>query len=169
MSTILEGLRRTRGAFGVAALAMFAFLMAAGPAAAQRIPPDNVIEITIKRHLASFNDANISGNYEVWHTTLSRPFRQQFSPARLKTAFKEFHDKAIDIAPVLAERPILTKPARIDNEGALLLEGVFETRPSRVLFNLRLLPAEGEWKLIAIHVNVQPANEGAAPSAAGKM
>ncbi len=138
------------------------------PASAQRVPPDNVIEITIKRHLASFNDANITGNYDVWHATLSRPFRQQFTPERLKTAFKAFHDQQIDIAPVLAQTPVLSEPARIDHEGALLLKGAFETRPSRVLFDMKLLPAEGDWKLISIHVNVLPVTDQSTGDSSGR-
>lgn len=141
----------------------------AAPASAQRVPSDHVIEILIKRNLATFNDANISGNYEVWHTTLSRPFRQQFSAERLKETFKAFHDQDIDLAPILAQPPKLSEPARIDQEGALLLKGTFETRPSRVLFDLRLLPAEGDWKLISIHVNVEPADDKQRTGASGKM
>jgi hypothetical protein len=126
------------------------------PAAAQRIPSDVVVEITIKRHLASFNDANITGNYEVWHATLARPFRLQFSPERLKTVFKAFHDQQIDLSPVLAQPPVLSEPARIDREGVLLLKGAFETRPSRVVFDMKLLPTDGDWKLVSINVNVVP-------------
>ena len=154
--TRLSASARASALMMIVALAMSS---APTPAAAQRVPSDNVIEITIKRHLASFNDANITGNYEVWHATLSRPFRQQFSAERLKTAFKAFHDQQIDIAPVLAQAPILSEPARIDHEGSLLLKGTFETRPSRVIFDLKLLPAEGDWKLISIHVNVLPVTD----------
>jgi hypothetical protein len=151
------------------ALMLFvAFAVLPTPATAQRVPPDNVIEITIKRHLASFNDANITGNYDVWHATLSRPFRQQFTPERLKTAFKVFHDQHIDIAPVLAQPPILSEPARIDQEGALLLKGAFETRPSRVIFDMKLLPAEGDWKLISIHVNVLPVTGQSTGNSSGR-
>lgn len=151
--------RRPTSIYALALLLIAALTasIAPTPVAAQRIPSDNVIEITIKRHLSAFNDANLTGNYEVWHATLSRPFRQQFSPERLKTAFKAFHDQQIDIAPVLALSPVLTEQARIDHEGALLLKGTFETRPSRVIFDMRLLPAEGDWKLISLHVNVEPA------------
>jgi hypothetical protein len=138
---------------------LVAFAMWPTPAAAQRVPSDDVIEITIKRHLASFNDANITGNYEVWHATLSRPFREQFTPERLQTTFKTFHDQRIDIAQVLAQSPILSEPARIDQEGSLLLKGAFETRPSRILFDMKLMSAEGEWKLMSIHVNVQPVTD----------
>ena len=70
---------------------------------------------------------------------------------------------------MLALSPVLSEPARIDQEGALLLKGVFETRPSRVLFDLRLLPAEGDWKLIAIHVNVVPVNPQQGTGTSGRM
>jgi hypothetical protein len=145
-----------------------AFAASSAPQAAQRIPSDDVIEITIKRHLASFNDANITGNYEVWHETLSRPFRQQFSPERLKTVFKAFHDQQIDISPVLSQAPVLSEPARIDREGVLLLKGAFETRPSRVIFDMRLLLADGDWKLVSIHVNVLPVTDPSSGDSSGK-
>lgn len=163
--TKLSAALRAVALFLIAALALSA---ATTPAAAQRVPPDNIIEIIIKRHLASFNDANTTGNYEVWHATLSRPFRQQFTADRLKTAFKAFHDQQIDLSPVLAQVPILSEPARIDKEGALLLKGAFETRPSRVLFDMRLLPAEGDWKLISIHVDVLPVADPSTGGSPGK-
>jgi len=147
----------------------FMVALAPSPAAAQRVPNDTVIEIAIKRALASFNDANVTGNYDVFHATLSRPFRQQFSADRLRDAFKGFHAQLIDISPILALSPVLSEPARIDKEGALLLKGAFETRPSRVLFDLRLLPAEGDWKLIAIHVNVVPINPQQGSGTSGRM
>ncbi len=162
--------RASRLSASVCALVFAAMIaLSPPPALAQRIPNDNVIEITVKRALASFNDANITGNYDVFHATLSRPFRQQFSADRLRDAFKAFHAQLIDISPILALSPILSEPARIDNEGALLLKGAFETRPSRVLFDLRLLPAEGDWKLIAIHVNVVPVNPQQGSGTSGRM
>lgn len=129
------------------------------PAAAQRIPPDNQLEVLIKRSLATFNDANVTGIYDVFHASMSRPFRQQFTVERLRDAFKAFNTQLIDISPVLALKPVMSEPAQLDREGALLLKGTFETRPSRVIFSLRLLPAEGDWRLIAINVNVMPADQ----------
>ncbi len=162
--------RASRLPASVCALALAVMIaLAPLPAAAQLVSNDTVIEITVKRALASFNDANITGNYDVFHATLSRPFRQQFSADRLRDAFKAFHAQLIDISPILALSPILSEPARIDNEGALLLKGAFETRPSRVLFDLRLLPAEGDWKLIAIHVNVVPVNPQQGSGTSGRM
>ena len=102
-------LRVSISAFALASM----IALAALPAAAQRIPNDNVIEITVKRALASFNDANVTGNYDVFHATLSRPFRQQFTADRLRDAFKAFHAQLIDISPVLALSPVLSEPRAV--------------------------------------------------------
>lgn len=154
----------------VSLCALVVLLLSGGalsPAEAQRVPDNTVIEITIKRALASFNDANVTGNYDVFHATLSRPFRQQFTAERLREAFKTFQSQSIDISPVLALSPVLSAPARIDGDGALLLKGAFETRPSRVLFDMRLLPVDGDWKLVAIHVNVEPVSTEPGPGQQG--
>ena len=169
MQTSTMKLPATARVLGLILMAVLATWSVSTPAWAQRTPPDHIIEIVIKRNLLSFNDANLTGNYDVWHATLSRPFRQQFTADRLKTAFKAFHDQQIDIAPIVVQRPVLSEPARIDREGALLLKGTFETRPSRVAFEMRLLPAEGDWKLIAINVNVMPVDDLSRGSASGKM
>jgi hypothetical protein len=129
-----------------------------GPAAAQRVPTPDVAESILKRNLMTFNDANITGNYEVMHARSAKQLQAKFTPAQLKEAFKFFRDEQIDIMPVLAMKPVYSKAPAIDNEGALVLDGHFETRPSRVRFNLRLLPAEGDWKMLGINVNVSAAD-----------
>ncbi len=165
----LVAARRNACARFLGSILLLTAWLAATPASAQRVPSDHVIEILIKRNLSTFNDANITGNYEVWHATLSRPFRQQFSAERLKEAFKAFHDQNIDLAPILAQSPKLSEPARIEQDGALFLKGAFETRPSRVLFELRLHPAEGDWKLMSIQVNVEPADDKRPAGASSEM
>ena len=52
------------------------------------------------------------------------------------------------------DNPVYGKAPAIDNEGALVMDGYFDTRPSRVRFTLRMLPAEGDWKILGINVNV---------------
>ena len=41
-------------------------------------------EILIKTSMLPLNDANLTGNYTVLHAKLAKPFRDQFSPDRLK-------------------------------------------------------------------------------------
>jgi hypothetical protein len=130
-------------------------LVAAGPASALKPPVAEMQEVLIKASLMSFNDANVTGNYAVLHAKLSKPFRDQFTPEKLKQAFKPFADAHVDFDVVVAKPPVPTDAVRIDDDGRLVLRGYFDTQPSRVHYDLAFVMSEGEWKLIKLNVNVK--------------
>lgn len=146
--------RPSRRHVAMAAAGLLATVIAVPQAAAQRVPGPDIVESILKRNLMTFNDANITGNYEVMHARSARQLQAKFTPAQLKEAFKAFNEQQIDIMPVLNLKPVYGKAPAIDNEGALVMDGYFDTRPSRVRFTLRMLPAEGDWKILGINVNV---------------
>jgi hypothetical protein len=135
------------------------FAIAAGygtaPAAAQPVPIPLVQEALIKSTLLTFNDANITGNYDVLHAKLSKPFRDQFPPERLKEAFKAFADANVDFKIVSAKTPIVKQEPVVNEKGVLLLYGHFDTMPSHVYYELEFIMSDGEWKPIKINVNVK--------------
>lgn len=138
--------------------AIFGALLLAGPARAEsQLPSPLLQEILIKTYLLTLNDANLTGNYTVLQAKLAKPFRDQFSPERLKGVFKEFADKKANFGLIAAKPPIATSESVIDNRGALILRGYFDTTPSRVIYELDFLPSEGEWKPIKLNVNLKPA------------
>src|SRR5262249_27522680 len=102
-------------------------------------------------------DANLTGDYRVFHARLSEPFRKQYPPDRLKVTFKEFNEKSVDIDIVTALTPTYDQRPYVDTEGRLVLRGFFPTEPSRVSFEMAFISGEGEWKLIRINVKVEPA------------
>jgi hypothetical protein len=128
-----------------------------GVSAAQaqnKVPSERALEALVKASLLSFNDANVTGNYTVFHAKLSKPFRQQFTPERLEETFKEFREKNIDIDVVAAFKPVYEPEPSVDAEGKLLVNGFFPTEPARVKFQLDFIPSDGEWKLIRINVKL---------------
>ena len=130
-------------------------LLAASIAQAQnRVPAELALEALVKASLLSFNDANVTGNYTVFHDRLSKPFREQFSPARLKETFKDFSEKHIDIHVVAAFKPTYVEPPRIDPDGKLRVKGYFPTEPVRVNFELDFIPSDAEWRLVLIPVKL---------------
>lgn len=134
-------------------------LLAASAANGQnKVPAARPLEALVKSSLMTFNDANVTGNYTVLHAKISKPFAQKFPPEKLKEAFKEFHEKNIDIDVVSAMTPVYDEPPRVDDDGKLLLRGYFATEPARVKFEMDFIPSDAEWKLISLHVVV-----GAAP------
>jgi opacity protein-like surface antigen len=137
----------------VAALLMLALFGA--PASAQKVPSATVQEILIKASLLTFNDANVTGNYEVFHAKLSKPFRDQFSPVKLAETFKGFRDQHVDLDLIVAKAPISVAEPKIDDSGRLTLKGYFDTTPSRVNYDLGFTMSDGEWKLVGINVDLK--------------
>src|SRR4051794_10819814 len=141
----------------VAASIIGGLLLTSPAKSADTMPGPVGQEILIRTTLLTFNDANVTGNYAVLHAKLAKPFRDQFTPDRLKQAFKPFVDQKIDLGIVAAKPPIAKGEAQIDERGALLLRGSFDTSPSRIDYTLDFIPSEGEWKAIKLSVNVEPA------------
>jgi len=128
----------------------------ATPVFAQKVPDKPLQEVLIKTTLLTFNDANVTGNYTVMHAKLSKPFREQFPPERLKEVFKQFHEKHIDFDVIAAKPPISSQDPKVTETGVLQLYGYFDTTPSRVVYELEYIMSDGEWKPTRINVNIKP-------------
>ena len=140
--------------------AVIAALLLAAPARAENtVPTAELQEILIKNSLLTLNDANLSGNYTVLHAKLAKVFRDQITADGLKQGFKSFADQKVDFGLIAAKPPIATAESKIDNRGALLLRGYFDTAPSRITYELDFLLSEGLWKPIMLNVRVRPPNE----------
>lgn len=136
------------------ATAFFLLLVAFAAQAQNKVPSDLALEALVKSSLLSLNDANVTGNYSVLHAKLSKPFREQFPPERLKETFREFSQSNADFDVIAAMKPAYAPPPVVDGDGKLVVKGSFPTEPSRLLFELEFIPSDGEWKLIRIHVKL---------------
>ena len=126
------------------------------PAHAQdKIPSALQQEILIKASLLTLNDANVTGNYTVLHAKLGKQFRDRITPDKLKQAFKSFADQKVDWDLIAARTPVATSEAKIDNRGALILRGYFDTKPSRLTYELDFMISEREWKPITLNVKLK--------------
>ena len=126
------------------------------PAHAQdKIPSALQQEILIKASLLTLNDANVTGNYSVLHAKLGKQFRDRITPDKLKQAFKSFADQKVDWDLIAARTPVATSEAKIDNRGALILRGYFDTKPSRLTYELDFMISEREWKPIMLNVKLK--------------
>lgn len=106
----------------------------------------------MKSSLLSFNDANVTGNYAVFHARLSKSFHQQFPPEKLKEVFRQFNEKPIDLDIVAAMPPIYDQEPTVDGDGKLTVKGFFATEPTRVNFEMDFVLAGDEWKLLRLNV-----------------
>ena len=136
-------------------LGAFVLILGASVVQAQnKVPSDRALEALVKSSLLTLNDANVTGNYSVLHAKLSKPFRQQFSPEKLKETFREFSQGNADFDIIAAMPPTYAPRPVVDEDGKLVVKGGFPTEPSPLLFELEFIPSDGEWKLIRIHVKL---------------
>jgi hypothetical protein len=140
----------------IAAVAALAGMFVAPKAmAAQDIPSPLLQEILVKSILVTLNDAVVNDNFTVLHAKISKPFREQFPPEKLRGIFKDFVDKHAIFDVVVAKPMIADGDAKIDDKGVLRLKGHFETTPKQVKYQLGFIPSEGLWKLSAVNVDIE--------------
>src|ERR1700733_14101867 len=96
---------------------MSLLLLTYGVAEAQNIPSAAKQEVLIRSTLSTFNDANLSGDYSVMDLLSSKPFREQVGADKLKSGFKEFADRRLDLAEVVVAKLMPTKATTVDGDG----------------------------------------------------
>jgi hypothetical protein len=127
-------------------------LLTANVAVAQNIPSAAKQEVLIRSTLATFNDANLSGDYSVMDLLSSKPFREQVGADKLKSGFKEFADKHLDLAEVVVAKLMPTKATTVDGDGVMTTEGYLDLSQLRLHYTLKHILSDAQWKLIDINV-----------------
>jgi hypothetical protein len=124
-------------------------------AGALDMPSPFVQEILIKSILVTLNDAAASDNFTVLHAKISKPFRDQFPPEKLRTVFKDLVEKHAVFDAVVASPVIPDEDAKIDDKGVLRLKGHFDTAPKKVKYQLGFIPSDGQWKLSGVTIDIE--------------
>ncbi|HEV7275658.1 MAG TPA: hypothetical protein VGN80_05175 [Devosiaceae bacterium] len=141
----------------LAAPALLAGLLAfAGPSVAQSTAPDAFTrEALIRSTLLTFNDANMTGIYDVLRARSSTPFQETYTAEQLAETFKVFRDQQIDLMVVAAMDPVEAGEPVFNEDGVMTLTGHFETQPQQIKYEVELLLEAGGWKMIGINVNIE--------------
>ena len=119
------------------------------------MPSPFVQEVLIKSTLVTLNDAVAADNFSVFHARISKPFRDQFPPEKLRTVFKDLVEKHAVFDAIVASPVIPEEDAKIDEKGVLRLKGRFDTTPKKVKYQLGFIPSDGHWKLSGITIDIE--------------
>jgi len=130
-------------------------LAAPGSASALDMPSPCVQEGLGKSILVTLNDAVAANNFTVFHAKISKPFRDQFPPDKLRTIFKDLIDKHAVFDAVVAKPIIADDEAKVDEKGVLRLKGHFDTTPKQVKYQLGFIPSDGAWKLSGVTIDIE--------------
>jgi hypothetical protein len=142
---------RFRWAAAVMALAAVSLIRAS----ALDMPSPFVQEVLVKSILVTLNDAVAADNFTVFHAKISKPFRDQFPPEKLRAIFKDLVEKHAVFDAVVASPVVSDEDAKIDEQGVLRLKGHFDTAPKKVKYQLGFIPSDGQWKLSGVSIDIE--------------
>ena len=137
--------------------------------AAQQMPPPqpaqidrNTALILIRTSLVALQQANQTGNYSVLYAMSAPGFQSVNTPEKLSQIFANLRAKNFDLSGVVVLEPQLSIMPELYQNGVMRMAGFFPSVPMQVYFELQFMPVQGQWKLLAIAVNVAPV--GGAPN-----
>jgi hypothetical protein len=136
--------------------------------APQATPPPRLLDIDknsalilIRTTLIAVQQANQTGNYSVLYALSSPDFQKVNSPERLSQIFAKLRAKNLDLSGVLVLEPQFTVLPEIYSNGIMRMVGFFPSVPMQVYFQLQFAPVQGQWRAVAIAVDIG----GATPTA----
>ena len=106
----------------------------------------------------SMHDFLISiGKKDMTHfrSTVSSLWQDQFTTEQLNQAFKSIMDANADWSVLESVTPVLLPDVKIDENGVLLLTGLYPTKPSQVQFEQKYIYEGTGWKLIAFRIQAK--------------
>jgi hypothetical protein len=104
--------------------------------------------------LLALDQAVESRDFTAFHARSSALLQRDKAPQQLQQASQQFIDKDIRLGVVKYVQPLLGPPAPGNEQGVLVVEGRYPTRPSEIRFALRYVRESGDWKLLGIRVKV---------------
>lgn len=80
-------------------------VIAASRAESPRVPPENELRVLARDSLLHFNDAVQSKDFTQFHQQISDLWREQITPAKLKTIFQSFIEQEADLSGIANSAP----------------------------------------------------------------
>ena len=129
--------------------------------AAAGTPDEDAAKQMVDATMTSFKNAVNSGNFDAFYRTeLSNLWKKQVTAEKLRTAFKPFIDRKVDLSPIFSVDPVLDEPPYVDGNGLLTLVGHYPLPEEKVKVTFELsYSREGNWALSGIQVNIKPLDE----------
>ncbi|HEX9959335.1 MAG TPA: hypothetical protein VGB00_00215 [Pyrinomonadaceae bacterium] len=125
-------------------------------AAKYEVPEDEQMQDMTRTALNDFNDAVQEGDFTDFHSTISKTWQKQTTPAKFNEVFSEFMTKKVNISGVNNRDADFSPAPSVEMDGGakkLIAKGCYDVSPRPVGFTLKWIPEGKEWKLFGIEVD----------------
>ena len=106
--------------------------------------------------LLLFNAAIQTKSFENFYVKIAKLWQKEATPEQLLEIFQSFIDKEINIASIAKLAPTFEGTPTVNEDGLLVIKGSYPTQPSKVVFQLKYVYEDENWKLVGINVQVKP-------------
>jgi len=120
------------------------------------VPQPEVLLVLIRLSLVALRNAVQTGNFTVLRDLGGPTFQAANSAAQLGTIFADLRARNIDLSPVVVVTPEISEAPAITPGNMLRLVGYFPTKPLQINFQMLFEPANGQWRLFGMAVDVAP-------------
>jgi len=132
------------------------FLTAAMTLEAAEIPSKEDIKTMTEDSLLAFGEAVKNKDFSDFYDDIADLWQKQTTAKKLLEAFKTFTDQDIDLTNAIKGLEPLFSSTKIDpDNNVLIISGYYPTKPNRIIFDLKYIEEEGDWKLVGINVNLK--------------
>ncbi len=129
------------------------------------MPAPDVLTMMVRAALTALNQANFTENYSVLRGMTTPALQTRMSAEQLGKAFANLRQQNLDLSPSLVLAPEFTEAPKLTSAGALMLKGIFPSRPLRINFTIDYLPIDGYWMIDQLSVSASRADEPALAAA----
>lgn len=120
------------------------------------IPSKEELKRMSEDSLLEFGEAVKNKDFSDFYDDIADLWQKQTTAKKLLEAFKTFTDQNIDLTDAIRGLEPLFSSTKIDPDNdVLIISGFYPTKPNRIIFDLKYLQEEGDWKLVGINVNLK--------------
>ena len=121
-----------------------------------KMPTDKELNTLALDSLLLFNAAIQTKSFESFYGKIAKLWQKEATPEQLLEIFQSFIDKEINIASIAKLAPTFEGTPTVNEDGLLVIKGSYPTQPSKVVFQLKYVYEDENWKLVGINVQVKP-------------
>ncbi len=124
-------------------------------ASKKQVPSDAEMQDIVKDTLLDFNDALQDQDFTEFHGNISKTWKKETTPEKLKQSFQDFINKGVDITEIKPMKATFTTPPNVAKDRGydmLTVKGEYPTSGIKTKFELQYIPEGKDWKLAAINI-----------------
>lgn len=107
----------------------------------------------VRSAVIALDQANLTGNYAVFHAMTVPALRERFLPADYAEYYAPMRRAKVDLGPALISPATFDRTPYLDENGYLTLEGSLKTKPAGTSFRLVMGKWQDRWLIVSLDLN----------------